>query len=161
MSCPYKTDALTPIPCWPRDCFCAPNLLPYNNLAKTFGICFFTIPGPLSSTMTTYLFSPVCLICVITSGKICISSHASNELSTSSFTVVDNAFIGLSNPSKCLFFKKNSETETCFCSFASSTATIEDFFSFFSPIRDCFFPILYKFCDSLLFCETMYLYTFP
>src|SRR5215510_11386881 len=39
------------------------------------------------------------------------SSDASSALSTASFTHVSSAFLGLSNPSRCRFLVKNSETE--------------------------------------------------
>src|SRR5258707_4479298 len=43
------------------------------------------------------------------------SSQASRELSTASLTVVRRALAGLSNPSRCLFFVKNSLTEISRC----------------------------------------------
>ena len=43
------------------------------------------------------------------------SSQASSELSTASLTVVSSALAGLSNPSRCRFFVKNSLTEISRC----------------------------------------------
>jgi len=50
------------------------------------------------------------------------SWQASKELSTISFITISKAFAGLSNPSKCLFFSKNSATEISRCSLAISSA---------------------------------------
>ena len=47
----------------------------------------------------------------VTSGRIPASSQASSALSTASLTQVNSAFRGLSKPSRCRFFVKNSETE--------------------------------------------------
>ena len=55
--------------------------------------------GATASTLTT------------TSGRIPASSHASSALSTASFTQVRSALRGLSNPRRCRFLVKNSETE--------------------------------------------------
>src|SRR5574341_866808 len=46
-----------------------------------------------------------------TSGRIPASSQASSALSTASLTQVSRAFRGLSNPRRCRFLVKNSETE--------------------------------------------------
>src|SRR5436189_5354984 len=48
-------------------------------------------------------------------GRMPASSQASSELSTASLTVVRRALAGLSNPSRCLFFVKNSLTEISRC----------------------------------------------
>src|SRR6516225_11495503 len=50
------------------------------------------------------------------------SSQASSELSTASFTAVRRAFLGLSKPSRCLFFAKNSLTEISRCFAAIDSA---------------------------------------
>src|SRR3990170_4042502 len=58
------------------------------------------------------------------------SSHASSELSTASLTAISSAFVGVSKPSRCLFFSKNSLTEISFCSLANSSAVfLSDFAS--------------------------------
>src|SRR6266481_5005678 len=46
-----------------------------------------------------------------TSGRIPASSQASSALSTASLTQVSSALRGLSNPSRCRFLVKNSDTE--------------------------------------------------
>src|SRR5262245_5316302 len=51
----------------------------------------------------------------VTFGRIPASSQASSELSTASLTVVSSALRGLSNPSRCRFFAKNSLTAISFC----------------------------------------------
>src|SRR5215467_1646466 len=50
------------------------------------------------------------------------SSQASSELSTASLTAVRRAFLGLSKPSKCLFFAKNSLTDISRCLAAIDSA---------------------------------------
>src|SRR5499427_7818025 len=52
------------------------------------------------------------------------SSQASSELSTASLTAVRRAFLGLSKPSRCLFFAKNSLTDMsrCFAAIDSAVA---------------------------------------
>src|SRR5690348_7502767 len=50
------------------------------------------------------------------------SSQASRELSTASLTAVRRAFLGLSKPSRCLFFAKNSLTEMSRCFAAIDSA---------------------------------------
>src|SRR5947207_14081756 len=50
------------------------------------------------------------------------SSQASSELSTASLTAVRRAFLGLSKPSRCLFFAKNSLTEMSRCFAAIDSA---------------------------------------
>src|SRR5579872_3283270 len=50
------------------------------------------------------------------------SSQASSELSTASFTAVNRAFLGLSNPRRCRFFAKNSLTEISRCLAAIDSA---------------------------------------
>src|SRR5262249_30426207 len=54
------------------------------------------------------------------------SSQASSELSTASFTAVRRAFLGLSKPSRCLFFAKNSLTDMsrCFAAMDSAVAAL-------------------------------------
>src|SRR5215831_6285157 len=47
----------------------------------------------------------------VTSGMMPASSQASSALSTASFTQVRRALRGLSKPSRCRFFVKNSATE--------------------------------------------------
>ena len=53
-------------------------------------------------------------ILIFISGRIRASSHASNELSTASLTAVIMDLCNESNPRKCLFFSKNSDTAICF-----------------------------------------------
>src|SRR5215469_10144816 len=50
------------------------------------------------------------------------SSQASSELSTASLTAVSRAFLGLSKPSRCLFFAKNSLTDMSRCFAAMDSA---------------------------------------
>src|SRR5262252_3853734 len=50
------------------------------------------------------------------------SSQASSELSTASFIAVRRAFLGLSKPSRCLFFAKNSLTDMSRCFAAIDSA---------------------------------------
>src|SRR5215469_8879328 len=50
------------------------------------------------------------------------SSQASSELSTASLTAVRRAFLGLSKPSRCLFFAKNSLTDISRCFAAIDSA---------------------------------------
>src|SRR5215467_7568282 len=50
------------------------------------------------------------------------SSQASSELSTASLTAVRRAFLGLSKPSRCLFFAKNSLTDMSRCFAAMDSA---------------------------------------
>src|SRR5690242_990601 len=50
------------------------------------------------------------------------SSQASSELSTASLTAVRRAFLGLSKPSRCLFFAKNSLTDMSRCLAAIDSA---------------------------------------
>jgi len=50
------------------------------------------------------------------------SSQASRELSTASLTAVRRAFLGLSKPSRCLFFAKNSLTDMSRCFAAIDSA---------------------------------------
>ena len=122
VSCEYNAAAEIPIPCCPLLCESLWNLDPYNNFPNIFGICCFTIPGPLSSIITINLSCVVCLISTFTFGRIFASSHASKALSTPSFIVVDKDFRGLSKPNRCLFFVKNSEIEISLCFFACSKA---------------------------------------
>src|SRR5688572_12031995 len=58
----------------------------------------------------------------MTSGRIPASSDASSALSTASLTQVRSALRGLSNPSRCRFLVKNSETEISRCRAPISTA---------------------------------------
>src|SRR6516165_5504752 len=53
------------------------------------------------------------------------SSQASSELSTASLIAVKRAFLGLSKPSRCLFFAKNSLTDMsrCFAAIDSAVTT--------------------------------------
>src|SRR3989442_4576945 len=79
------------------------------------------MPGPLSVTVIRKRLawlagggaSPLAtaLTLTTTSGRIPASSQASSALSTASFTQVSSAFRGLSNPKRCRFLVKNSETE--------------------------------------------------
>src|SRR6516165_11602223 len=50
------------------------------------------------------------------------SSQASSELSTASLAAVRRAFRGLSKPSRCLFFAKNSLTDMSRCFAAIDSA---------------------------------------
>src|SRR5215813_8703635 len=78
------------------------------------------MPGPLSVTVMRNLVawlgatgSPfeTTSSLTVTSGRMPASSHASSALSTASFTQVRSALRGLSKPSRCRFFVKNSATE--------------------------------------------------
>src|SRR3989338_6628550 len=86
------------------------------------GICWRTMPGPLSLTVTRKLFAwlggggagPLLgapSTVTATSGRRPASSHASSALSTASLTHVRSALRGLSKPSRWRFLVKNSETE--------------------------------------------------
>src|SRR5215471_7177496 len=86
------------------------------------GICFLTMPGPLSWTPALYRLGPVASIWTQTSGTMPASSQASSELSTASLTAVRRAFLGLSKPSRCLFFAKNSLTDMSRCFAAIDSA---------------------------------------
>src|SRR5438874_8403436 len=97
------------------------NLDPYRSFAKMGGICWRMMPGPLSVTVMRKRLawlggggaSPLVAISTLTttSGSIPASSHASSALSTASLTQVSNALRGLSNPKRCRFLVKNSDTE--------------------------------------------------
>src|SRR5437667_9698894 len=110
-----------PIPCCPRLMRSRWNLDPYRSFAKIGGICWRMMPGPLSVTVIRKRLawlggggaSPLAAISTLTttSGRIPASSHASSALSTASLTQVSSAFRGLSNPRRCRFLVKNSETE--------------------------------------------------
>src|SRR5689334_23367317 len=90
------------------------------------------MPGPLSVTVTRKRVAwlagggvpsvDTTSTVTTTSGRMPASSHASNALSTASFTQVSNAFRGLSKPSRWRFFVKNSETEISRCRAPISTA---------------------------------------
>src|SRR5712664_3786984 len=122
VSCPYMPAAEMPMPCWPRLMRSRWNLEPYSSLAKIGGICWRTMPGPLSVTVTrkrvawlagggaSPLLSATSIV-TTTSGRMPASSHASSALSTASLTQVRSAFRGLSKPSRWRFLVKNSETE--------------------------------------------------
>src|SRR5215475_1447077 len=79
------------------------------------------MPGPLSVTVMRKRLAwlaggggpPLAATSSLTtmSGRIPASSHASSALSTASLTQVNRALRGLSKPSRCRFFVKNSETE--------------------------------------------------
>src|SRR4029453_7722871 len=79
------------------------------------------IPGPLSVTVirkrVAWLAAgagpPLATGSTLTttSGRMPASSHASSALSTASLTQVRSALRGLSNPRRCRFLVKNSETE--------------------------------------------------
>ena len=118
----YRTVAEIPIPCCPLVAESLWNLEPYNNLAKILGICFLTIPGPLSSTIMRNRVSLNWISSTLTSGRILASSQASKALSTASLTAVSSALRGLSNPNRCRFFSKNSAIEISRCFLASSSA---------------------------------------
>src|SRR3989442_9893895 len=111
-----------PRPIWPRDSRRAWNRDPYRRRPKTLGTCFFTIPGPLSSTTTRNSSLSTLLTSTRTSGRTSASSHASRLFSTPSLTAVRRAFVGESYPRICLFRSKNSETLISRCFFASSSA---------------------------------------
>src|SRR5207244_8108340 len=108
------------------------NLDPYSSFAKIGGICWRTIPGPLSETVIRKRLawlggsggSPLATASTLTttSGRIPASSQASRALSTASLTQVSSALRGLSNPSRCRFLVKNSETEISRCRAPISTA---------------------------------------
>ena len=88
------------------------------------GICFLTMPGPLSSMMSLHSPSSWFLISTWISGGMPTSSQASSALSTPSLTLVMSALVELPNPRMCLFRSKNSATEISFCFFARSSAVI-------------------------------------
>src|SRR3990167_8827324 len=86
------------------------------------GICWRTMPGPLSVTVTRKRVAwlagggaaplPGATSTVTTtSGRMPASSAASSALSTASLTQVRSALRGLSKPSRWRFLVKNSETE--------------------------------------------------
>src|SRR5438128_150563 len=130
--CPYMPAAEIPIPCCPRLMRNRWNLDPYRSFAKIFGICWRTMPGPLSVTVIRKRLawvggggvSPLATTSTLTttSGRIPASSQASSALSTPSLTQVSSAFRGLSNPRRCRFLVKNSETEISRCRAPNSTA---------------------------------------
>src|SRR3989442_11492576 len=130
--CPYMPAAEIPIPCCPRLMRNRWNLDPYRSFAKIFGICWRTMPGPLSVTVIRKRLawvggggvSPLATASTLTttSGRIPASSQASSALSTPSLTQVSSAFRGLSNPRRCRFLVKNSETEISRCRAPNSTA---------------------------------------
>src|SRR5258705_2804915 len=86
------------------------------------GICWRTMPGPLSATVTrkrvawlagggaSPLLGATSRV-TTTSGRMPASSEASRALSTASLTQVRSALRGLSKPSRWRFLVKNSETE--------------------------------------------------
>src|SRR5436190_6256552 len=121
VSCPYIPAAEMPIACWPRLMRSRWNFEPYKSFAKIGGICWRTMPGPLSATVIRKRVAwlaggggpPLATgsSLTTTSGRIPASSQASSALSTASFTHVSSAFRGLSNPSRWRFLVKNSETE--------------------------------------------------
>ncbi|OLB01747.1 MAG: hypothetical protein AUH21_06800 [Nitrospirae bacterium 13_2_20CM_62_7] len=90
------------------------------------------MPGPLSVTVIRKRVawlrgggdSPFATASTLTatSGRIPASSQASSALSTASLTQVSSAFRGLSNPKRCRFLVKNSETEISRWRAPSSTA---------------------------------------
>ena len=59
VSTPYMPAALMPMPCWPRLIRRRWNFEPYSSLPKISGICFLTMPGPLSCTPTLKRLVPV------------------------------------------------------------------------------------------------------
>src|SRR5437762_12944696 len=80
------------------------------------------MPGPLSVTVTRKRVAwlagggadpllPATSTLTTTSGRIPASSQASSALSTASFTQVRSDLRGLSNPRRCRFLVKNSDTE--------------------------------------------------
>src|SRR5881628_1968793 len=121
VSCPYMPAAEIPMPCWPRLMRSRWNLDPYRSFANIGGICWRMMPGPLSATVIRKRLawlggsggSPLATASTLTttSGRIPASSQASRALSTASLTQVRSAFRGLSNPRRCRFLVKNSETE--------------------------------------------------
>jgi hypothetical protein len=108
VSCPYMPAAEIPMPCWPRLMRSRWNFDPYRSLAKIGGICWRTIPGPLSVTVIrkreAWLAGgggpPLAATSsfTTTSGRSPASSQASRALSTASLTQVRSALRGLSNP---------------------------------------------------------------
>src|SRR5882672_8464250 len=101
--------------------------------AKIGGICWRTIPGPLSVAVTRKRVAwlaggggapsaTATSTLTRTSGRMPASSAASSALSTASLTQVRRAFRGLSNPSRWRFLVKNSETEISRCRAPISTA---------------------------------------
>ena len=136
VSCPYMPAALMPMPCCPRDMRSRWNLEPYSSFAKILGICWRTMPGPLSVMLTRKRSSAVCWMATPISGRMPASSHASRELSTASFTVVSSALRGLSNPSRWRFFRKNSDTEIsrCFSAMLSAVSAAATFFEFLAMV---------------------------
>src|SRR6266850_2297437 len=111
-----------PMPCWPRLILSLWNFEPYRSFAKIGGICWRTIPGPLSITVTrkrvAWLgggggapLATATSTLTRTSGRMPASSAASSALSTASLTQVRSALRGLSKPSRWRFLVKNSETE--------------------------------------------------
>src|SRR2546422_8069534 len=126
-----------PIPCCPRLMRNRWNLDPYRSFAKIFGICWRTMPGPLSVTVIRKRLawvggggvSPLATASTLTttSGRIPASSQASSALSTPSLTQVSSAFGGLSNPRRCRFLVKNWETEISRCRAPNSTAVTAGF----------------------------------
>src|SRR5256712_7458201 len=135
--CPYMPAAEIPIPCCPRLMRNRWNLDPYRSFAKIFGICWRTMPGPLSVTVIRKRLawvggggaSPLATTSTLTttSGRIPASSQAFSAVSTPSFTQVSSAFRGLSNPRRCRFLVKNSETEISRCRAPNSTAVTAGF----------------------------------
>src|SRR5712691_9013870 len=132
VSCPYMPAAEMPIPCCPRLMRSRWNFDPYRSFANIGGICWRTMPGPLSVTVTRKrvawlagggapLLGATSSV-TTTSGRMPASSHASSALSTASLTQVRSAFLGLSKPSRCRFLVKNSETEISRCRAPISTA---------------------------------------
>src|SRR5579864_2061972 len=74
------------------------------------------------------------------------SSQASSELSTASLTAVRRAFLGLSKPSRCLFFAKNSLTDMSRCFAAIDSAVTAQRFGC-SPVSLTFGIFV---CSSIL-----------
>src|SRR3989475_5179955 len=135
--CPYMPAAEIQMPCWPRLMRNRWNLDPYRSFAKIFGICWRTMTGRLSETVIRKRLawvggggvSPLATASTLTttSGRIPASSQASSALSTPSLTQVSSAFRGLSNPRRCRFLVKNSETEISRCRAPNSTAVTAGF----------------------------------
>src|SRR5215510_321328 len=111
------------------------------------GMCWRTMPGPLSATVMQNLLawlgatgSPfdTTSSLTVTSGRMPASSQASRALSTASFTQVKSDLRGLSKPSRWRFLVKNSETEisrwrapistavTCCAGFAGAGAEVDE-----------------------------------
>ncbi len=121
VSCPYMPAAEMPMPCCPRLMRSRWNLEPYRSFAKIGGICWRTIPGPLSVIVIRKRVAwlagggvpPLAATSTLTttSGRSPASSQASRALSTASLTQVRSALRGLSNPRRWRFLVKNSETE--------------------------------------------------